>query len=1093
MGLAARHRMSFAQPFHDYEILDRVGAGAMGTVFKARHKKLNRIVALKVLRPSLARDERYVDRLRREARIVAALNHPNIVTGYDLGEEGGYHFFVMEFIEGRSLSALLAEWGIFPEDQVLRVAMQVALALDHAFQRNVIHRDVKPGNIIIDEAGVVKLTDMGLAKGPTDLTLTRDGATVGTPQYISPEQAKNPQDVDIRSDLYSLGATLYHMATGQPPFKGDSMAEVITQVLNEVPIAPRVINRSLSEGLALVIRKLLAKNLRLRYQTPRELLDDLERVRDEKPPQVDESRLTAGETDREPSVIKWSLAIVVAAALLAGAVWLGTQLGVERTVRSQPEAWLAGLRAELQGLSSPGQRLQRLHLAAKEAPLGTGPAVDQLQRLVVAVLQQSVDALAIDLRGNAWPGIESFVLDTKRWPGADEVQRERVDRRLVEATGLLREQLPNGVDVGALDAVAADIARLVERRDRALLDRAQNCVDVVLPARADERLRQGDFAAAERVWSEGYAWFFDGLRQPVAERLPAALRAPLQQRFQQAQVAGAGQVAAAEARVASALEREATESLLGLRRRLGAGDPPIELQQATTALRDQLLRAYPGSARFQPAVDPWPLIHAQVQALERDLAMVQKDRQRHVAELLLDLAWRALCDGNAEAGLAVLGDPTADEPLLAPLLDAHRAALHSAQVVAAAVLQALRASKPPLPGYPRNGGLTAELRVDGDGKLLAQVAGGSWRGAQLSEFRFGDLWQRAEAAAPELLAAIPAVERERGRLVLAMAGDDLELIGHGVAATDQAFLRDEVWPRLLRVRGEQRGGAVDRALAFRRLRDTFERARNQPTAGNSHDLEVALATWRAGFGAEASAGEAALAASVDGWIGREQVRQTRLAELQRQVPADASIALEYAGAALCAEISLPPSALRGAGEGWQLRHGRIEYGCVAPIWNDIDRRRLEVDAGLTTAAGQMAAEIDCVLPPADRGPRVYVVAFRGVSCVLVATADDRLFGALVDGDGRRAPAVQAAERRALLAATERGGIVARVLPGGVQRLVIAVECSPGRRYGSVRVTLDEIELCEGHVEIEPSQVPTLVLHPLQDIAVAQVLLRAMEQ
>ncbi len=185
--------MSFAQPFSDYVILDRVGAGAMGTVFKARQKRLDRIVALKVLRPSLARNKRYVDRLRREAHIVARFNHPNIVTGYDLGEEDGYHFFVMEFVEGKALKDLLSEWGLFPEDQVLDVARQVTSALEHAYDKGIIHRDIKPGNILIeDETGVVKVTDLGLAKAAGDLTLTREGATVGTPQYISPEQARNP-------------------------------------------------------------------------------------------------------------------------------------------------------------------------------------------------------------------------------------------------------------------------------------------------------------------------------------------------------------------------------------------------------------------------------------------------------------------------------------------------------------------------------------------------------------------------------------------------------------------------------------------------------------------------------------------------------------------------------------------------------------------------------------------------------------------------------------------------------------------------------------------------------------------------------------
>ncbi|MCA8943621.1 MAG: serine/threonine protein kinase, partial [Planctomycetes bacterium] len=283
--------MKFAQPFEDYEILSRVGAGAMGTVFRARQTKMNRVVALKVLRPSLARNRKYVERLRREARIVGALNHPNIVTGYDLGEEGGYHYFVMEFVEGQSLRSLLQEWGLFPEERVLEVGIQVAGALEHAFARGVIHRDIKPGNILIDEAGNVKLTDMGLAKGPTDLTLTRDGATVGTPQFISPEQAIDPQNADIRSDLYSLGATLFQMATGAAPFSGDSIGKLIDQVLNEPAPLVSDVNPGVSEGLSLVIKKLLAKDPALRYQTPGELLVDLRRVARSEAPGVDLKRL----------------------------------------------------------------------------------------------------------------------------------------------------------------------------------------------------------------------------------------------------------------------------------------------------------------------------------------------------------------------------------------------------------------------------------------------------------------------------------------------------------------------------------------------------------------------------------------------------------------------------------------------------------------------------------------------------------------------------------------------------------------------------------------------------------------------------------
>ncbi|MEO0480183.1 MAG: serine/threonine-protein kinase [Planctomycetota bacterium] len=323
--------MSFAQPFSNYEILDRIGSGAMGTVFKARQKHMNRIVALKVLKPSLARDTRYVERLRREAQIVGQLNHPNIVTGYDLGAEGGYHFFVMEFVEGRSLKELLEEWGGFTEDRVLDVAIQVTRALEHALEVGIIHRDIKPANILIDERNRVKLTDMGLAKVATDLTLTREGATVGTPQYISPEQAKNPRDVDVRSDLYSLGATLFHMSTGQTPFRAESIGELIAKVLHErAPSAIRL-NPALTDGLSLVIRKLLAKDPDLRYQTPSDLLRDLERVQRSETPRVDTKELERDAArarrrslpgPRSPAV----LSLAVGVLLGAGGFWALDQM-----------------------------------------------------------------------------------------------------------------------------------------------------------------------------------------------------------------------------------------------------------------------------------------------------------------------------------------------------------------------------------------------------------------------------------------------------------------------------------------------------------------------------------------------------------------------------------------------------------------------------------------------------------------------------------------------------------------------------------------------------------------------------------------------
>ncbi len=359
--------MTFAQPFKDYEVLDRIGSGAMGTVFKARHKSLGRVVALKVLRPSLARDERFVNRLSREARIVAAFNHPNIVTGYDLGQEGGYHFFVMELVDGKSLRELLSEWGSFPESQVLDTAFKITSALDHAYQKGIIHRDIKPGNILVDADNKVKLTDMGLAKGPADLTITREGATVGTPQYISPEQARDPQNVDVRSDLYSLGATLFHMCTGRPPFPAETIANVILKVVNDPAPSARDVNPEVGEALSMVIRKLMAKDPDLRYQTPADLLKDLERVRRDEQPDVNLRQLEAldvvGRKPRRRALVAGGVAglvmLVVAGVLLFGGntdskepVVPDDRPQVEYRAALQRDLRVAGWPAKLQALRS---------------------------------------------------------------------------------------------------------------------------------------------------------------------------------------------------------------------------------------------------------------------------------------------------------------------------------------------------------------------------------------------------------------------------------------------------------------------------------------------------------------------------------------------------------------------------------------------------------------------------------------------------------------------------------------------------------------------------------------------------------------------
>jgi serine/threonine-protein kinase len=253
----------------------------MGAVFLARQVSLRRNVALKVLTPRLAKDENYVRRFFREARSAAALHHPNVVTAIDVGTEGHYKYFVMEYVEGPTVAKLLERGGALDERRAISIAIQVANALDHAHQNGFVHRDIKPANIILTGQGVAKLCDLGLAKEVTDAGGdTQEGQTLGTPDYISPEQARGEADIDIRSDVYSLGATLFHMVTGQVPFPGPTPPVVMTKHLTvPAPLASQV-QPTVTAGTSTVIRKMMEKNPDDRYQTPAELLEALDAARE---------------------------------------------------------------------------------------------------------------------------------------------------------------------------------------------------------------------------------------------------------------------------------------------------------------------------------------------------------------------------------------------------------------------------------------------------------------------------------------------------------------------------------------------------------------------------------------------------------------------------------------------------------------------------------------------------------------------------------------------------------------------------------------------------------------------------------------------
>jgi len=259
-----------------YQIVSELGRGSMGVVYQAFDPVIGRTVAIKtMLTEGLgpAEFEEFKARFQREAQAAGVLTHPNIVTVYDFGEDSGILFLAMEFLEGKSLQGLVEEQGILPVETIIPMYEQVCSALDHAHIHKIVHRDIKPANIMILESGLVKVTDFGIAKMMT-VGMTQAGQILGTPNYMSPEQVKGRQ-VDGRADIFSLGVILYELVTGEKPFGGQNITTVIYKIINENPISPRELDATIPLGLSYVIQKALAKSPDERYQTCRELAEDL--------------------------------------------------------------------------------------------------------------------------------------------------------------------------------------------------------------------------------------------------------------------------------------------------------------------------------------------------------------------------------------------------------------------------------------------------------------------------------------------------------------------------------------------------------------------------------------------------------------------------------------------------------------------------------------------------------------------------------------------------------------------------------------------------------------------------------------------------
>jgi beta-lactam-binding protein with PASTA domain/tRNA A-37 threonylcarbamoyl transferase component Bud32 len=421
-----------------YELDSLLGRGGMAEVYLGTDRVLGRRVAVKVLSPELARDSSFVARFRREAQSAAALTHPNVVSVFDTGSEDGTHFIVMEYVPGRTLAEVLRESGPLLPERAVEIASAVAAALGFAHEHGIVHRDVKPGNIMLTPTGDVKVMDFGIARATTGESLTQTATVLGTAAYLSPEQARG-EPADARSDLYSLGIVLYEMLTGAPPFTGESPVAVAYRHVAEDAAPPSRRNPDVSPDLDAVVMKCLAKNPDNRYQSARELAEDLQRVRQGapvaatpllpffEPTQPVEARpTTVLPAETVPAVERgrrWA-AVGVIALLLAAVVGLGLFF-LARSLLAPPPRPVAvpdvrglPLAVARDTLENFGFRVGEVRREPSEEPEGT--VLDYRPR-------RAVPGTPIDLTVSAGPGTV---------PVPDVVCANEDDaRRILEAQG----------------------------------------------------------------------------------------------------------------------------------------------------------------------------------------------------------------------------------------------------------------------------------------------------------------------------------------------------------------------------------------------------------------------------------------------------------------------------------------------------------------------------------------------------------------------------------------------------------------------------------------------------------------------------------
>lgn len=339
-----------------YQLDEEVARGGMGAIYRAHHVELRSEVAVKVLKRDLASRAENIKRFLREGKLIARLDHPGIVRVFDVGRQGDFYYLVMDFISGRNLQQVVDADGPMPPEAALRIALQVADALGHAHDNGVVHRDIKPSNLLLSDDGSVHVTDFGIARLlEQETAITRAGALIGTPSHMSPEQCRG-STVDQRSDLYSLGATLYTLLSGKPPFSSRSTARLVNQLLNEKPLPIESVVPDLPPPVAALVKRLMAKHPGARYQTAKEARNAIDEILQGL------GRPAPRGTERSPSIESTPNSLVptfilTCCALIGGIVLLLVWLEARETEASARE-WIEDASATPNAVNAVGTARQ---------------------------------------------------------------------------------------------------------------------------------------------------------------------------------------------------------------------------------------------------------------------------------------------------------------------------------------------------------------------------------------------------------------------------------------------------------------------------------------------------------------------------------------------------------------------------------------------------------------------------------------------------------------------------------------------------------------------------------------------------------------